>query len=43
MPAVVAGPGKMEKVRVACQRYSVKEDLVKEAEVVEEKPKIELL
>ena len=33
----------MEKVRVACQRYSVKEDLVKEAEVVEEKPKIELL
>ena len=33
----------MEKIRVACSRYSVKEDLVKTPEVQREEPKVELL
>merc|ERR1711871_94435 len=31
----------MEKIRVACSRYSVKEDLVKTPEVQREEPKVE--
>ena len=33
----------MEKIRIACSRYSVKEDLVKTPEVERDEPKVELL